>query len=160
MIHRPQLPLAPNELLVLAETAATTFLRWNKHGEGQRIKQKRIEQKHFVGLYNVYPLLTRKFHAVRSPSPGACNYPYSCHGVFTDRSTFSLNLSDPHRSLSDQLKSEARTNVHVRPHCFILITACLCRLEQAYFAGNISKNRLVCKNSVALAYYGSCKLLL
>ena len=27
----------------------------------------------------------------RSPSLGACNFPYSCHGVFTDRSIFSLN---------------------------------------------------------------------
>ena len=44
--------------------------------------------------------------------------------------------------------------VHVRPHCFILIEACSCRLELAYFAGKISKNRLVCKNAVALAYYG------
>ena len=32
-------------------------------------------------------------------------------------------------------------------------------LELAYFAGKISKNRLVCKNVVALAYYGSCRLL-
>ena len=31
--------------------------------------------------------------------------------------------------------------------------------ELAYFAGKISKNRLVCKNAVALAYYGSCRLL-
>ena len=29
----------------------------------------------------------------------------------------------------------------------------------AYFAGKLSKNRLVCKNAVALAYYGSCRLL-
>ena len=36
---------------------------------------------------------------------------------------------------------------------------CSCRLELAYFAGKISKNRLVCKNAVALAYYGSCRLL-
>ena len=27
------------------------------------------------------------------------------------------------------------------------------------FAGKISKNRLVCKNAVTLAYYGSCRLL-
>ena len=72
----------------------------------------------------------------------------------------------PHRNLTDQLQSQARTNValtcrhvHVRPHCFILTEACSCRLELAYFAGNISKNRLVCKNAVALAYYGSCRLL-
>ena len=35
----------------------------------------------------------------------------------------------------------------------------LCRLELAYFAGKISKTRLVCKNAVALAYYGSCRPL-
>ena len=50
-------------------------------------------------------------------------------------------------------------HVHVRPHCFILTEACSCRLELAYFAGKISKNRLVWKNAVALAYFGSCRLL-
>ena len=73
-----------------------------------------------------------------------------------------------HGNLSNQLQSQARTNVdmskwrrhvHVWPHCFILTEACSCRLELAYFAGKISKNRLVCKNAVALAYYGSCLLL-
>ena len=29
-------------------------------------------------------------------------------------------------------------------------------LELVYFAGKISKNRLVCKNAFALANYGSC----
>ena len=52
-----------------------------------------------------------------------------------------------------------RWHVHVWPHCLILTEACLCRLEQAYFAGKISKNGLVCKNFVALAYYGNCRLL-
>ena len=42
---------------------------------------------------------------------------------------------------------------------FILSEACSCRLELAYFAGKISKNRLVCKNAIALAYYESCRLL-
>ena len=42
-------------------------------------------------------------------------------------------------------------HVHVRKHCFILTEACSCRLELGYFAGRISKNRLVCKNAVALA---------
>ena len=46
-----------------------------------------------------------------------------------------------------------------RTHCFILTEACSCRLELAYFMGKISKNRLVCKNAVACAYYGSCRLL-
>ena len=50
-------------------------------------------------------------------------------------------------------------HVHVRPHCFIPIKACSFRLEMAYFARKISKNRLVCKNAVALAYYGSCRYL-
>ena len=50
-------------------------------------------------------------------------------------------------------------HVHMRPHCFILTEECSCRLELAYFARKISKNRLVCKTEVALAYYGSCRLL-
>ena len=33
----------------------------------------------------------------------------------------------------------------------LLTCPCSCRLELAYFAGKISKNRLVCKNAVALA---------
>ena len=52
-----------------------------------------------------------------------------------------------------------RRHVHVRPHCFILTVACSCILELALFPGKISKNRLVCKNAVALADYGSGKLL-
>ena len=44
-------------------------------------------------------------------------------------------------------------------HCFIITEACSCRLELAYFTGKISKYRLVCKNAVAFAYYGSCMLL-
>ena len=50
-------------------------------------------------------------------------------------------------------------HVQVRPHCFILTEVCSCRLELAYFAWKISKNRLVCKYTVALAYYGSFRLL-
>ena len=50
-------------------------------------------------------------------------------------------------------------HVHVRPHCFILTEARSCRLELEYFAEKISKNRLVCKNAVALPYYESCRLL-
>ena len=100
------------------------------------------------------------------PSLGACNYPIFLSWSFHRPIYFSN--SDPHRNLSDQLQSQARTNVdmptwcrhiHVRPHCFILSEACSCRLELAYFAGKISKNRLVCKNAVALAYYESCRLL-
>ena len=38
----------------------------------------------------------------------------------------------------------------MRPYCFIFILteACLCKLELAYCAGKISKNRLVCKNAL------------
>ena len=54
---------------------------------------------------------------------------------------------------------KSNRHVQVRPHCFIFTKACSCRLELAYFAGRISKDRLVCKNTVALAYYGSCRLL-
>ena len=50
-------------------------------------------------------------------------------------------------------------HVQVRLHCSFLTEACSCTLEMAYFAGKIAKNRLVCKNAVALAYYGSCRLL-
>ena len=47
----------------------------------------------------------------------------------------------------------------MRPHCFILTEACSCRLKLTYFARKIYKSRLVCKKAVALAYYGSCRLL-
>ena len=111
------------------------------------------------------------FNNVRSPSLGACNYPILLSRRFHIPIYFwfeFISNSDPHRNLSDQLQSLARTNVdmstwyrqvHVRLHCFILAEACSCRLELAYFVGKISKNRLVCKNAVALAYYGSCRLL-
>ena len=93
--------------------------------------------------------------------------PYSCHGDFTDRSIFSLNLSRIQISTGTSVTNcnhkhglmMACRHVHVRPHCFILTEVCLCRLELAYFAGKIPKNRLVCKNAVALAYYGSCRFL-
>ena len=42
---------------------------------------------------------------------------------------------------------------------FILTEVFSSRLELAYFAGKISKNKLVCKNAVVLAYYGSRRLL-
>ena len=50
-------------------------------------------------------------------------------------------------------------HVHVRLDCFILTKACSCSLELAYFAGKRYKNRLACKNAVALGYCGSCRLL-
>ena len=93
--------------------------------------------------------------------------PYSCHGVFTDRSIFSLNLSRIRIPTGTSVTNCNHKHglmltcrhVHVRLYCFILTEACSCTLELAYFAGKIGKNRPVCKNAVALAYYGSCRLL-
>ena len=93
--------------------------------------------------------------------------PYSCHGVFTDRPIFSLNSSRIQTPTGTSVTNCNHKHglmltcrhVHVRPHCFTLTKACSCRLELTYITGKISKNRLVCKNAVALAYYGSCRLL-
>ena len=63
--------------------------------------------------------------------------PYSCHGVFTDRSIFSLNLSRiqiptgtsaTYCNYKHGLMLTCR-HVPVRPHCFILTEACSSRLE-------------------------------
>ena len=68
----------------------------------------------------------------RSPSLGAWHYPIFLSRRFHKAIYFQFELisnSDPHRNLTDQLQSQARTNVvmsagcqhvHVRPHCFIL----------------------------------------
>ena len=79
---------------------------------------------------------------------------------------FSLNLSRVHIPTETSVTNCNHKHglmltcrhVYMRPHCFILTEACSCRLELTYFAGKISKNRLVCKNAVALAYCGSCRL--
>ena len=91
---------------------------------------------------------------------------YSCHGVFTDRSIFSLNLSriqiPTGTSVTNAVMSTCRHQcryVHMMLLCFILTESCSCRLELDYFAGKISKIRLVCKKEVALSYYESCRLL-
>ena len=99
--------------------------------------------------------------------------PYSCHGIFTDWSIFfSLNLSqiqiptgisviscNHEHGLMLTCWHDVSRHVDMRLHCFILTKACSSRLELNYFAGKISKNRLVGKNAVALTYYGSRKLL-
>ena len=116
-----------------------------------------------TGSYQMLDVLNE----VRSPSLTATT-PYFCHGVFTDRSILGLNLSRFQIPTGTSLTNCNHKHgllltcrhVHVRPHCFILTGACLCRLELGYFARKISKNRLVCKNAVALAYYGSCRLLM
>ena len=102
--------------------------------------------------------------SVRSPSP----VPH----VFTDRSIFSLNLTrilDPHRNLTDQLQSQARTNVDMSTWCrhvhgseaalFYPYRSVLMQAGTGLFRGKSIQNRLVCKNAIALAYYGSCRLL-
>ena len=65
--------------------------------------------------------------------------PYSCHGVFTDRSIFTLNLSQLQIPTGTSVTNYMRNHkhglmltcrhVHVRQHCFILTEACSCRLE-------------------------------
>ena len=103
----------------------------------------------------------------RRLSLGACNYPTFLSRRFTNRANFSLNLSRiqiptgtsvTNWSHKLGLMSTSRHDVDMFT-CFILTEACTCRLELAYFAGIISKNRLVCKNAFALAYYESCTLL-
>ena len=72
--------------------------------------------------------------------------PYSYHGVFTNRSIFSLNLTriqiprGPSVSNCNRKHGVMLTcrHVHVRPHCSILMEALSCRLELAYLAGKIS----------------------
>ena len=93
--------------------------------------------------------------------------PYSCHGVFTDQSIFSLNFSRiqiPTGTLVTNCNHKHRLILTCRHdvdmfNCCILTEARSCRLELAYFAEKISKNRLACKNAIVFAYYGSCRLL-
>ena len=47
-------------------------------------------------------------------------------------------------------------NVRVRPHCFVLTKAWKWPISREKY---LKLNRLVCKNAVALAYYGRCRLL-
>ena len=83
--------------------------------------------------------------------------PHSCHGVFTNRSIFSLNLSRiqiPTGTSATNCNHKhglilVCRHVHVRPNCFIITKACSCKLELAYFGGQLYKNRLFCKNAVA-----------
>ena len=74
-----------------------------------------LRTSNFQGA-TIRPIVTRNKHSIVSGAhhqePAAT--PYSCHGVFTDRSIFSLRFisnSHPHRNLSDQLQSQARNNV-------------------------------------------------
>ena len=98
----------------------------------------------------------------RSPSLGACNFPIFLSRRFR-RSIFSLNstripipsgTSVTNCNHKHGLMLTSCQHVHVITHCFIPTEACSCRLELAYFAGKISKNRLVCKNAIAFAYSG------
>ena len=68
--------------------------------------------------------------------------PYSCHGVFTDQSIFSLNLSRIQIPTGTSVTNCNHKHglmltcrhVHVRLHCFKLTEACSGTLELAYFA--------------------------
>ena len=120
-----------------------------------------------VGIFGQKRLAVAMGH----PITGSLQLPHIPVTAFSQTDLFLvwnyLEFRSP-QELSDQLQSQSRTNldmliwcrhVQMRPHCYSLTEACSCRLELAYFAGKISKNRLVCKNAVALAYYGSCRLL-
>ena len=137
-----------NDFAIQVRTAQTQHPNVYKHYNGHSMECKSM----LSGAHHQEPATT----------------PYSCRGVFTDQSIFSLNLS---RIQIPTGTSVTNCNykhglmlicrhVHVRPHCFILTEACSCWLEVAYFVGKISKNRLVCKNADALAYYGNCRLLI
>ena len=90
------------------------------------------------------------------------NYPYSCHGVYSDQSIYSLNLSRIQVPTGTSVTNCSHKHglLLTCQHYVVLPKACSCRLELAYFAAKISKNILFCKNAVALAYYGSSRLLL
>ena len=127
-----------------------------------------LRTSNFQGA-TIRPIVPRNKRSIVSGShhQEPATTPYSCHGVFTDRCIFSLNLSRIQIPTGTSVTNCNHKHgimltcrrVHVRPHYLILTEGCLCRLELTYFAGIISKNRLVCKNAVALAYYGSCRLL-
>lgn len=83
----------------------------------------------------------------RSPSLGACNYPYTCHGVFTDLSICSLNLlriSTPagttvtnHKNGLNSLTDVSIFTVGLKGKAAIvfLTDARSCRTKLTYFAG-------------------------
>ena len=107
----------------------------------------------------------------RSLSLGACNYPIFLSQRLHRSIYFYFEFipnSDPHRNLSDQLLSQAQTNVDMSTDVdmFTWGRIVLSLPKRAHVDWNkpISqekylKNRLVCKNAVAFAYYGSCRLL-
>ena len=96
----------------------------------------------------------------RSPSPGACNYPIFLSWRFYRPIYFWIEFisnSVRHRNLSDQLQAQARTYVDlstwcrrndVMPHCLILAEASSVEWNWPFRGEKISKNRLVCKNTV------------
>lgn len=116
--------------------------------------------------------MSHKILYVRTPSPGACNYSiYPCLSVFTDQSIFSLDLlriQIPRGSWVTNCNHKHGQVLTCR-HDVVMITwgrIVLTLPKRAHVYWNwpislekISKNRLVFKNAVALAYYGSCKLL-
>ena len=94
----------------------------------------------FLILYHATRSCMRKRPGVHHQEP-ATN-PYSCHGVFTDRSIFSINLSQIQITTGTSVANcnpkhgpmLTCRHVHVRPHCFIFTEVCSCRLKLAYLA--------------------------
>ena len=117
-----------------------------------------------------YPSIPKRDLDTKKIPPGAHHWepatiPYSCHGVFTDRSIFSLNLL--------RVLIPTGTSVTNCNHKLGLMLMCwhnvdmftwdrivLSLPKHAYVDRNWSISLvLVCKNAVAVAYYGSCRLL-
>ena len=121
----------------------------NSHRIGlvQQHGRRFIVLKHKYGFCDV---MWKHSHCMRSEAHHwePATTPYSCHGVFTDRSVFSLNFSRIHIRTGasvticnhkHRLMSTWCRHVHVRPHCFIFTEACSCRLELAYLAEKYRK---------------------
>ena len=131
----------------------------SKTEAGSRLLRLVLFWKSYSHCASCVPASLILYHVTGAHHQEFATTPYSCHGVFTNRSIFSLNLTriqiprGPSVSNCNHKHGVMLTcrHVHVRPHCSVLMEARSCRLELAYFARKISKNRPVCKNAVALA---------
>ena len=107
--------------------------------------------------------LSVKLYLNRSLSAGACKYPIFLSGRFHRPIYFSLNLSRIQipmgTSVTNCNHEHGLMSTCSREAALFNPKGCWCTLELAYFTAKISKNRLLCKNAVALACYGSRRLL-
>ena len=132
----------------------------NLHHTRNKMTSDRVVAK------ETYLVSSLSLSKTRSPSPANCN-----HLIFLSRRFHRpiyfqfefISNSGPHRNISDQLQTQALTNVDMSTcsretvlYSFILTEAYSCRLDLAYFAGKISKNRLVCEMPLHWLIMGSC----